>query len=110
MGNWNLRALGRRFEHVSPALRRQLRPEPSLPGAPASGASRWYRAHGLITLTLRYLSDDQFWHSVYHEAGHLVSGRRGRMVLEELEYEHDGDDERAANEFARDLLIPRWPV
>ncbi len=61
-------------------------------------------------MILRYLSDDQFWHSVYHEAGHLVSGRRGRMVLEELEYEHDGDDERAANEFARDLLIPRWPV
>ena len=28
------------------------------------------------------------------------------MVLEDLEYEHDGDDERAANEIARDMLIP----
>lgn len=80
---------------------------PTIPGAPASGASRWYRDHGLITLSLRYLSDDQFWHSVYHEAGHLISGRRGRTVLEELEYVHDGDDERAANEIARDMLIPR---
>jgi plasmid maintenance system antidote protein VapI len=80
---------------------------PSLPGAPASGASRWYRNRGLITLSMRYLSDDQFWHSVYHEAGHLVSGRRGRAVLEDLEYVLDIDDEKAANEFARELLIPR---
>jgi HTH-type transcriptional regulator / antitoxin HigA len=79
---------------------------PGLPGAPAGGASRWYRAHGLITLTLRYLSDDQFWHSVYHEAGHLLGGRRGRMVLEELEYEHETDEEHAADQFAMDLLIP----
>ncbi len=43
---------------------------------------------------------------MYHEAGHLISGRRGRIVLEELDYEHDGDDERAANEIARDMLIP----
>ena len=83
---------------------------PSLPGAPASGASRWYRAHGLITLTLRYLSDDQFWHSVYHEAGHLLHRRRGPMVLEELEYEHDSEVEQAADEFARDFLIPQTDI
>jgi addiction module HigA family antidote len=78
---------------------------PSLPGAPASGAARWHRGRGLITLSLRYLSDDQLWHSIYHEAGHLVLARRGTSVIEEIGSD-DGDHEEAADRFARNLLIP----
>lgn len=79
---------------------------PSLPGAPASGASRWYRGRPMIQLTLRYLSDDQFWHSLYHEAGHLITGRKGRDVIEEADGESAALDERRADDFARDQLIP----
>lgn len=80
---------------------------PSLLGAPASGASRWYRGgHPLIQVTLRYLSEDQFWYSVYHEAGHLITGRRGRDVLEEIDGNAETEDERLADAFARDQLIP----
>lgn len=79
---------------------------PSLPGAPASGAARWYRGRPLIQLTLRYLSDDQFWHSLYHEAGHIVGGRKGRDIVEESDGDSAADDERLADEFARDQLVP----
>lgn len=84
---------------------------PSLPGAPASGASRWYRSgRPLIQVTLRYLSEDQFWYSVYHEAGHLITGRRGRDVLEEIDGNRETEDERLADAFARDQLIPLAPL
>jgi addiction module antidote protein, HigA family len=84
---------------------------PSLPGAPASGASRWYRGgRPLIQLTLRFLSDDQFWYSVYHEAGHLIAGRRRRDILEEIDGRSEGEDEQLVDAFARDQLIPPAPL
>jgi HTH-type transcriptional regulator / antitoxin HigA len=79
---------------------------PSPPKAPASGAARWHRGRGLVTLSLRFLSDDQLWHSVYHEMGHLVHDRRGKSVIEEIGPELTDTDEAAADKFARDLLIP----
>jgi addiction module HigA family antidote len=80
---------------------------PSLPGAPASGAARWHAGRGIVLLTLRYLRDDQFWYSVCHEIGHLVTGRRGRTVLEAIDADPEADDaEVAADRFARDWLIP----
>lgn len=81
---------------------------PTLPGAPASGAARWL--HGMrpvIQLSLRYLSDDQFWYSLYHEAGHILTGPRRAEVVEDFEQADLHDDaERLADEFARNALIP----
>jgi addiction module HigA family antidote len=80
---------------------------PSLPGAPASGAARWHAGRGIVLLTLRYLRDDQFWYSVGHEVGHLVTGRRGRTVFESIDADLDGEEaELAADRYARDWLIP----
>ncbi len=81
---------------------------PTLPGAPASGAARWL--HGVrpvIQLSLRYLSDDQFWYSLYHEAGHILTGPRRAEVVEDFEQADLNDPlERLADEFARDVLVP----
>lgn len=80
---------------------------PTLAGAPASGAARWL--HGmrpLIQLSLRYLSDDQFWYSLYHEAGHLLLGPRRVEIVEDAGLSGADDDvERLADSFARNTLI-----
>jgi addiction module HigA family antidote len=79
-----------------------------VPGAPASGAVHWIRGNPWIILTLRHRTDDQFWFSLFHELGHLVDLGKGNGVTEELA---DGPlnfaGEQAANEFARDSLLPR---
>jgi HTH-type transcriptional regulator/antitoxin HigA len=82
---------------------------PEIAGARAAGATRWVHGHPIVQLSLRYKSDDQFWFAFFHEIGHiLLHGRKAVFI-------HDGktiDDahaheEVAANQFARDLLIPR---
>ena len=65
---------------------------------------------GLVQLSLRYRSDDQFWYSLFHELGHLLTGGlRQSFVDEEHALGDDAEDsegEAAANEFARDALMP----
>ncbi len=76
-----------------------------------SGAAHWpTREKAVIQLSLRHKSDDQFWFTFFHEAGHLVespgkdyvdfpSDQAGGGSLED-------DAERAADEFARRSLLP----
>jgi HTH-type transcriptional regulator / antitoxin HigA len=75
-------------------------------GAPASGALRWIRGRPWIILTLRYRVDDQFWFSLFHEIGHLLEGGRRPEVLEGLDEDLTREDEVAANDFARETLLP----
>jgi Zn-dependent peptidase ImmA (M78 family) len=60
----------------------------------------------MIVLSFRYLSDDQFWFSFFHEIGHLLlHGDKSTFV--------DGDAadlterEREANGFSAGVLIPQ---
>ena len=79
---------------------------PELPHTCVCGATRWLSpTKALIQLSLRYRTDDQFWFSFFHEAGHiLLHGKRLTFVDEE----HDAEDNREAeaNRFAMDYLIP----
>lgn len=80
---------------------------PGITGAPANGAVRWIRGRPWIVLTLRHRVDDQLWFSLFHEIGHLLEGGRRREVIEEIGNEDLArDDEVAANEFAREALLP----
>ncbi len=75
--------------------------------APASGSVRWVGDNPVIELTLRYRADDQFWFSLYHEAGHLIEGGRRAQVIEELpDGQNDAAEEGTANTFAREMLVP----
>ncbi|EFH13599.1 hypothetical protein HMPREF0731_0194 [Pseudoroseomonas cervicalis ATCC 49957] len=58
-----------------------------------------------MVLSFRYRTDDQFWFTFFHEAGHLLLHGKDALFLE------DGSDvtspeEAEANEFAARLLIP----
>ncbi|MCH7749100.1 MAG: ImmA/IrrE family metallo-endopeptidase [Acidobacteria bacterium] len=75
-------------------------------GCRASGATRFLsRDKALLLLSFRYLTDDQFWFTFFHEAGHLLLHGCDELFLE-------GDDtpsnaeEQEANEFAARTLVP----
>lgn len=79
---------------------------PELPGTHLSGAARWLTpAKGLIQLSVRHKSDDHFWFTFFHEAGHiLLHGRR--KVFIDADEDESSREEREANEFASNTLIP----
>lgn len=75
-------------------------------GCRASGASFFLTTRkALIYLSFRYLSDDHFWYTFFHEAGHLILHGKNDLFV-------DGEDiqptkeEDEANEFAATTLIP----
>lgn len=75
-------------------------------GCPASGATRVRNGQAILQLSARYLRDDSFWFTFFHEAGHLIL-HEDRLFLEWSEERHlDGKEEREANEFAGQILIP----
>jgi HTH-type transcriptional regulator / antitoxin HigA len=75
-------------------------------GCRASGATRFLNdKKAMILLSFRYLADDQFWFTFFHEAGHLLLHSQKAVFLE------DGSDvslkeEHEANLFAQNILIP----
>ena len=75
-------------------------------GCRASGATRFVNPQkAMLLLSFRYLSDDQFWFTFFHEAGHLLLHSHTALFLE------DGSDvtmkeEHEANLFAQNILIP----
>jgi transcriptional regulator with XRE-family HTH domain len=79
---------------------------PEIPHASISGAARWLtKDKALIQLSLKYKSDDQFWFTFFHEAGHiLLHGKK--QVFVDYGYSADTEEEREANRFARNFLIP----
>jgi plasmid maintenance system antidote protein VapI/Zn-dependent peptidase ImmA (M78 family) len=75
-------------------------------GCRASGATRFLtRDKALLMLSFRYLTDDHFWFTFFHEAGHLLLHGDRDLFLE-------GDDtpsttqEQEANKFAAHTLVP----
>lgn len=75
-------------------------------GCPASGATRVRNGQAILQLSVRYLRDDSFWFTFFHEAGHLVL-HEDRLFLEWSEKrKFDEKEEREANEFAGQVLIP----
>jgi HTH-type transcriptional regulator / antitoxin HigA len=80
---------------------------PEFQGVRTSGATRWLSSgNALIQLSLRHKSDDQFWFSFYHEAGHLLLGRRHDYIHSDDEVDLTDAEEVAADRFARELLVP----
>lgn len=69
-------------------------------GCRASGATKFMSSSkALMLLSFRYLSDDQFWFTVFHEAGHLLLHSRQGLFLEGFE-SPEGSAENEADDFA----------
>jgi HTH-type transcriptional regulator / antitoxin HigA len=80
---------------------------PELPRTCAWGATRWTSPScALIQLSLRYKTDDHFWFTFFHEAGHILLHGKKNVFLENKENATD-KPETEANTFASDWLIPQ---
>ncbi len=76
-------------------------------GCLASGATKFLSpTKALLMLSFRYLSDDHFWFTFFHEAGHLLLHGKKAMFLEG-ENMMSTKDEREANDFSARFLVPR---
>lgn len=81
---------------------------PNLPKAPISGAARWIYDKPVIQLSGRYKSNDHFWFTFFHEAGHILLHGKKDIFLEGLDTNSmDELKEDEANNFASDFLIPK---
>lgn len=70
----------------------------------AHGAIFWMgREKAVLMTTIRGKWADIFWFSLFHEVGHILLHRRQGVILED-----DGENlqEKEANSFASDILIP----
>lgn len=79
---------------------------PELPHLHIFGASRWLNQNkAIIQLSLRGKSDDHFWFSFFHEAGHLLlHGKKNAFIDEEICSKKNRWEE-GANKFAANILI-----
>lgn len=79
---------------------------PELPKIRASGATRWLSpTKALIQVNLRYRKDDQFWFTIFHEAGHVLEDSKKMLYVDSEQF--DGQYEKNANRFAAQWLVPQ---
>lgn len=79
---------------------------PEIKNAPVSGATRWLTSEkAMIQLSLRYKTNDQFWFTFFHEAGHILLGGKKETFID-VNHEK-GPAEEEADRFAADHLIPQ---
>ena len=75
-------------------------------GCKASGAARLLTPKkALIQLSFRYLSDDHFWFTLFHEVGHLLLHKGDAFV--DIEGQTGSQQETEANDYAANFLIPQ---
>ncbi len=77
---------------------------PKITGCPASGATQWDRNKAIMQLSLRYKTDDHFWFTFFHEAGHILFDSRKEIIIDNEQ--GSSESEIKANKFATDFLIP----
>jgi plasmid maintenance system antidote protein VapI len=75
-------------------------------GCSASGATRFISANkAMVILSFRYLSDDHFWFTFFHELGHLLLHSE-KLTFVDGEPGMTDEAEAEANSFSADVLIP----
>ncbi len=80
---------------------------PTPKGCPVSGAVYFFSPDkAVILLSFRYLSDDHFWFTLFHECGHLLLHENSQLFLEGEPLIEESKKEKEANEFSARFLIP----
>jgi HTH-type transcriptional regulator/antitoxin HigA len=80
--------------------------EPPLPRTRLFGSARWMEgSRAIIQMSLRMKSNDHFWWTFFHEAGHVML-HRGRTFADDLGGEGNGAEEEA-DMWAEEQLVGR---
>ncbi len=77
---------------------------------PMSGATKWISPHKvLLTLSLRYKTNDHLWFAFFHEIGHVLKHKKQLFLEANKKTEFIGEKqlEDEADNFASTLLIPK---
>jgi len=75
-------------------------------GCRASGATRFIsKDKAMLLLSFRYRSDDHFWFTFFHEAGHLVLHDCAALFIEGTNF-ISTDEEKEADQFSEQQLVP----
>lgn len=74
---------------------------PNISGSKINGASKKIGDHIMLMINDRNNNSDSFWFTLFHEIGHIINGDFGISFEKE-----DGEEEKNANKFAEDKLIP----
>ncbi|MBM79937.1 MAG: hypothetical protein CMJ78_05005 [Planctomycetaceae bacterium] len=75
--------------------------------ASVSGVTKWLsKDKCVIMLSLKFKTNDQFWFSFFHEAGHILKHGKKQVFVDDG-MSDDTVEEKEANSFARDTLIPQ---
>jgi Zn-dependent peptidase ImmA (M78 family) len=75
-------------------------------GCRASGATKFItKDKAMLLLSFRYRSDDHFWFTFFHEAGHLVLHDCSALFIEGANFITTAE-EQEADKFSEDLLVP----
>jgi len=79
------------------------------PGLRISGSASFQEPdRALVLLSARHLSDDHFWFTFFHEIAHLLLHEPGALFLDEVGQDlAASDDEREADSFASQTLVPQ---
>ncbi|MCR1795841.1 ImmA/IrrE family metallo-endopeptidase, partial [Leptospira sp. id769339] len=76
-------------------------------GCRASGVTKFLSKNkALIILSFRFLSNDHFWFSFFHEAGHLILHNKNSIFLEGISNTSNKEEDEA-NNFAAEILVPQ---
>ncbi|MDT0678772.1 ImmA/IrrE family metallo-endopeptidase [Autumnicola musiva] len=81
---------------------------PNISEAPVNGIARWIGGSPLIQITDRFKTNDHFWFSFFHEAGHILLHGKKDIFIDGSD-EDDGNHElreEEANNFASNFLLP----
>ncbi|XTD39208.1 ImmA/IrrE family metallo-endopeptidase [Citrobacter murliniae] len=79
---------------------------PTPRGCRASGATCFFTPdRATLVMSFRYLTDDHFWFTLFHEIGHLILHEAVRVRAEGKEG-LTTEEEKEADTFAVDVLIP----
>lgn len=80
---------------------------PAIPKSHVSGVARWLKSRPLIQLSLYGKTNDRFWFTFFHEAGHILKHDKKEVFLDEFIGKLiRSQQEDEANDFAASLLIP----
>lgn len=70
-----------------------------------SGAACWYsHNNAVIIMSLRHKSDDHFWFTFFHEAGHVILHKKSKIIVDGKNLGGNKLDDEA-NNFSADFLI-----
>lgn len=78
---------------------------PTPKGCPASGAARFLSSSkAVIVLSNRYRTDDHFWFTFFHEAGHVLLHGKNALFVDGIS-DDKAAEEQEANEFSQKILL-----